>query len=88
MNILLIYDITEDRLRTKVADMCKDYGLRRVQYSAFFGRMNRNLRGELYRRLKELLEKSECSSILMFPLSSDSLDGVIQIDRNYSEIQV
>lgn len=88
MNILLIYDITEDRLRTKVSEMCKDYGLVRVQYSAFFGELSRNLRGELSRRLKELLKNSERSSVIMFPLSEESLDRIIQIDVNYSEMIV
>lgn len=80
MNILLIYDISDDRLRTKVSEMCKDYGLTRVQYSAFFGEMSRNLRGELSRRLEKLLQKSARSSVIMFPLSQDSLDDVIKLD--------
>lgn len=87
-NILLIYDISEDRLRIKVSEMCKDYGLVRVQYSAFFGELSLNLRGELERRLKELLKKSERSSIFMFPLSEDCLNRVIQIDIRYSELSV
>lgn len=85
MNILLIYDISEDRLRTKVSEMCKDYGLVRVQYSAFFGKLNTNLRGELQRRLKSLLKDSGRSSVIIFPLSQDSLDKVIHIDIHYSE---
>ncbi|MDQ0157383.1 CRISPR-associated endonuclease Cas2 [Robertmurraya andreesenii] len=58
MKVLLIYDITEDKLRTKTANMCKDYGLFRVQYSAFFGEISKNLHGELVRRLKHLLKDS------------------------------
>lgn len=85
MNILLIYDISEDRLRTKAAEMCKDYGLVRVQYSAFFGEISHNLRGELFRRLQDLLAKSTRSSVIMFPLSQESLDKVLKLDFNYSE---
>lgn len=85
MNILLIYDISEDRLRTKASEMCKDYGLVRVQYSAFFGQLNHNLRGELQRRLKSLLKDSQRSSVIIFPLSQDSLDKVVHIDVHYSE---
>lgn len=85
MNILLIYDISEDRLRTKTSEMCKDYGLIRVQYSAFFGEISRNLHGELRRRLKDLLENSARSSVIIFPLSQDSLEKVVKLDFNYSE---
>ncbi|WP_066367539.1 CRISPR-associated endonuclease Cas2 [Neobacillus fumarioli] len=85
MKILLIYDITEDKLRTKTANMCKDYGLFRVQYSAFFGEISRNLHGELTRRLKQLLKNSGRSSVIIFPLSQDSLENVVKLDFNYSE---
>lgn len=35
--VLLIYDIENDRVRGKIADACIDYGLDRVQFSAFVG---------------------------------------------------
>ena len=40
--MVLIYDIENDRLRTRVAGICLDYGLERIQFSAFFGKLNRN----------------------------------------------
>ena len=30
--IILIYDIPDDRIRHKVSERCKDYGLDRIQY--------------------------------------------------------
>jgi hypothetical protein len=45
--VVLIYDIENDRLRTRIADACMDYGLERIQFSAFFGKLNRNRRQEL-----------------------------------------
>lgn len=57
MRCLLIYDIPDDRARTKVADACLDYGLDRIQYSAFHGRLTRNLQEELFRKLTRLLGK-------------------------------
>lgn len=88
MNCLLIYDITEDKFRTKAAEICKDYGLQRVQYSAFFGYLNTNLRGELARKLKDHLKKSTRSSVFMFPISEDNMNEVIKIDYHYSEDEV
>lgn len=38
----VIYDITEDKLRSKVSEKCKDYGMFRIQKSAFIGHMTRN----------------------------------------------
>lgn len=55
MFILLIYDIPDDGLRAKVAEACLDYGLQRVQYSAFIGELNHNRQGELMQRLRRLV---------------------------------
>ncbi|MEN9935152.1 MAG: hypothetical protein RLZZ387_1731 [Chloroflexota bacterium] len=55
MQCLLIYDIPHDGARQKVADACLDYGLARIQYSAFSGSLTRAqqraLYGEVRRRL-------------------------------------
>lgn len=83
MNILLIYDISEDSLRRKAAELCKDYGLVRIQYSAFFGRLSRNLCGEMKRRMTELLKDSCRSSVIILPLHQESLDKIIKLDFNY-----
>ncbi len=40
MRCLLIYDITHDGTRSKIADVCLDYGLERIQYSAFLGELS------------------------------------------------
>jgi len=57
MNCLVIYDIADDRARLKVADACLDYGLDRVQFSAFAGDISRNLQAELFKKLSKLLGK-------------------------------
>ena len=43
MQSLLIYDIPDDRARQKIADACLDYGLQRIQYSAFLGELTAQL---------------------------------------------
>lgn len=57
MQCLLIYDIPNDRIRTKVADVCLDYGLDRLQYSAFGGQLNRGQQEELLLRIKKKMGK-------------------------------
>ena len=52
-------DISCDKARRKVVEMCKDYGLVRVQWSVFEGRMTRNRREEIVARLKATLEKPD-----------------------------
>ena len=46
-NLLLVYDIPDDRKRTKIADACLDYGLDRIQFSAFLGWLLANPAGRV-----------------------------------------
>jgi len=57
MKVLVIYDIPSDRVRAKVADLCLDYGLERIQYSAFLGDLRRTHQEELLMRVSKKLGK-------------------------------
>ncbi|MCZ7668793.1 MAG: CRISPR-associated endonuclease Cas2 [Chloroflexi bacterium] len=67
MNCLLIYDIPDDRIRTKVADVCQDYGLDRIQFSAFSGDISRNYQEELFLKVSDLLAK-EAGNVQLIPI--------------------
>ena len=55
MKALLVYDIPSDRIRAKIADFCLDYGLDRIQYSAFAGELAMTHQEELMLRIGERL---------------------------------
>ena len=59
MHTYVIYDIVKDRIRKKIADICLDYGLKRIQYSAFLGDINTTRRRALEDKLTEQLGTSE-----------------------------
>ena len=69
-NTLLVYDIPDDRKRTKIADTCLDYGLDRIQYSAFLGWLLPSQQEELFMKLKKILGKKD-GNIQMFILSPE-----------------
>jgi len=52
---IVVYDISNDRVRTKVADFCLDYGLDRIQFSAFVGDLARTHQEELLLKIKKQL---------------------------------
>lgn len=64
---LVVYDTSHDRTRTKVADTCLDYGLDRIQYSAFLGILSRTHQEEVMLKLAELLGERQ-GNIQLFPL--------------------
>jgi len=69
---LIIYDIPSDRLRDKVADICQDYGLERIQYSAFLGEINHNRQEELLLRIRREIGK-KAANIQLFPICEKDL---------------
>lgn len=66
-HVLLIYDISNDRLRNKVADLCLDYGLDRIQYSAFWGRLRRTHQEELMMQIEKQVGKKP-ANIQLVPI--------------------
>ena len=80
VSVILIYDIEDDKLRTRAADICMNYGLERIQFSAFFGKLNRNRRQELSLRLqRELGNKS--ARIRMIPVCEQDLKEMWVLDQ-------
>lgn len=57
MMTLLVYDISDDRVRSKVADACLDYGLDRIQLSAFSGNLSRNHQEALMTKIRRRVGK-------------------------------
>lgn len=83
-NVLVIYDIEDDRVRNRIAERCKDFGLERVQYSAFYGSLSRNKREELWLRLRKELGK-EAGKIWVQPLCRRDEKDACRIDTNQSD---
>jgi len=75
---LVIFDIPDDKTRNKIGNACKDYGLIRIQYSAFLGDINYNRRGELYQRLQRTIGKYE-GDIQIYPLCEKDLRLKLEI---------
>jgi len=77
---VLIYDIEEDRLRTRISDVCLDYGLERIQFSAFFGKLNRNRRQELAMKLQNELG-NESGRLRIIPVCEQDLKDMWVLDQ-------
>src|SRR5271157_3998373 len=80
VSLVLIYDIESDRVRTRAADICLDYGLERIQYSAFFGKLNRNRRQELALKLMNEVGE-ESARIRIIPVCEADLRDVWVLDQ-------
>lgn len=70
MKCLLIYDIPNDRVRTKIADFCLDYGLDRIQLSSFTGDLSRTHQEELLLKIKARIGK-HTANVQLIPICRD-----------------
>lgn len=59
LQTLVIYDVEDDWARTRISEACKDFGLERIQYSCFRGKLSRNKREELYERIRRIQREWE-----------------------------
>lgn len=75
MLVWVIYDIVEDKKRTKVSKACLDAGIYRVQKSVFLGDLNLNRIDELTEKIRELMNEED-DSVYIFPMCSEDFRKV------------
>ena len=78
--LMVLYDVPDDNLRTRVSEACKDYGLERIQYSAFLGQLTRNRTEELAQRLKREVKKKD-AKVHLFCLRQEQVDAALLIQN-------
>ena len=85
--VWIIYDIVDDRVRTKVAKACKQYGLERVQKSAFLGKLKTNRFGELAEKCLDLINEEE-DSVYLFPFCQDDFRRIKVLGQGFDKTMI
>lgn len=93
MMTLVIYDISNDDDRTKLANMLQDFGLERIQYSGFKGELNSHDRQILTNQVRRFVT-GERDSIYIIRLCNQcaslcqivSGKEIIFIDKSHVKI--
>ena len=83
----VVYDISKDRTRTKIADRCLDFGLQRVQKSVFLGDIPPNRVEEIIQFSKELFNL-ETDAVYVFPMCRDDFDKVRIVGQGFDKKMV
>jgi CRISPR-associated protein Cas2 len=73
----VFYDIEIDRIRNKIADICLDFGLERIQFSGFSGKLGRNKREELFLKLTNVINEG-AGKILILPVCEKDIRNVLE----------
>lgn len=79
--VWVIYDISDDKVRSAIADRCKGYGLYRVQKSAFLGTLSSNQQDSLALECKDLI--GETDSVYVFPMCDKCLKRIDLLGKDF-----
>lgn len=72
LDTLVVYDVPKDKLRRRVYEACKDYGLKRFQFSAFRGPLDRNRRQEIFFRIRSIVGDHTARILVLALCAKDS----------------
>lgn len=82
--VWIVYDISADRKRGKVAKLCKEAGLHRVQKSVFLGTIERSRLDELLMQVEGLIDGAS-DSVYAFPLCQPDFKKVVTLGQAFDE---
>lgn len=83
----VMYDIEQDKARTKIAKACLKNGLYRVQYSVFLGTIDIDRKDALQLQIEELMDE-EVDSVYIFPMSKDELKSTELLGQAFDKDMV
>lgn len=83
----VMYDIKNNKARSKVAKACLQMGLNRVQYSVFLGTLKTNDADSLQIQIEEFID-SKKDSVYIFPMSSDELKQTVLLGQAFDKKMV
>ena len=84
MIIWVLYDIQEDKARTKVAKYCKQAGLYRVQYSVFLGTIEATDKDALELQIEALINPDK-DKVYIFPMSKQELKATVLLGQAFDK---
>ena len=80
----VMYDIKNDKVRTKAAKFCKQAGLYRVQYSVFLGKMDANEKDTLSLQLEEIIDETQ-DKVYIFVMNKNELQNASLLGQAFDK---
>ncbi|MHA1407921.1 MAG: CRISPR-associated endonuclease Cas2 [Candidatus Heimdallarchaeaceae archaeon] len=78
--IIVLYDIHENKKRNNILEICKYYGLKRIQYSVYGGILEKIKKGELEKELRKENLKEE-DNIRILDLCENCITKMITLGK-------
>jgi len=83
MLYLIIYDITEDKIRYRISQIIMDWGGERIQYSAFKIELEPEELNNLLLKLKTIIGHTR-GRITAVPICAKDFEKIITLINNYN----
>lgn len=80
----VLYDIQNDRARDRVARICKQAGLYRVQYSCFLGTLDEHELDTLELKIEPEINP-ESDKVYIFPMSRSELKSTVLLGQAFDK---
>lgn len=80
----VMYDIRNNKVRSKVAKICEQMGLNRVQYSVFLGTLEASRKDSLQIQIEEFIDEKK-DSVYIFPMSKDELRETVLLGQAFDK---
>lgn len=84
MIIWVLYDIENDKARSKVAKYCQQAGLYRVQYSCFLGTLTKNEKDTLELQIQALIDEDK-DKVYIFPMNQTELQATVLLGQAFDK---
>lgn len=84
MIVWVLYDIENDRARSRVAKYCQQAGLYRVQLSVFLGTVTMNEKDTLELKIEEEINP-EKDKVYIFPMSKNELKDTVLLGQAFNK---
>ncbi len=84
MIVWVLYDIEKDKSRNKIAKLCKQYGLYRVQFSVFLGTVSANEKDELKLAIEAHIN-TQTDKVYIFPMNKSELKETILLGQAFDQ---
>ena len=87
MIVWTLYDIKDNKARSRVAKSCKQAGLYRVQYSVFLGTLTASEKDSLELKIQDQIDE-EVDSVYIFPMSKSELQSTTLLGQAFDKEMV
>ena len=81
ITLLVLFDISQNKLRNKIIEKCKDYGLTRIQKSCFSGSLPVSMKADFIKEIRKVIGR-QAAQVVIQPICAKCHKNAFIIDNS------